>query len=194
MATLATLLKTIRKLSSKETSSDHLLPRRRIALRLWSLLLFSCLTVSKIHAQTSSHLDFVYADRNALLADGWSFVAKSATGTARDTEQTGPAAVNYSQTSHPGMIRIPIGGGELWQAVNNSKNMLFRPLPSDWSSIRLKIAAFTPDTDYQQVALLAYQDDDNYLNVQRNFNNTAGGAVIGFFKEEGGVATRTDRR
>jgi len=69
--------------------------------------------------------------------------------------------------------------------------MPFRDLPPNWRSIRLKIAAFNPVADYQQVGLIAYQDDNTYLNVQRNFN---GGSVIGFFKEAGGVVTRTDRR
>jgi len=115
-------------------------------------------------------------------------------GTSRNTEQTGALAVNYSQTAHPGRIRIPLGAGELWQAANNSQNMLIRGLPVDWTSIRLKIASFNPTRDFQQVGLLVYQDDDTYVNVQRNFNLAAGGPVVGFFSETGGVTTRTDRR
>lgn len=142
----------------------------------------------------TTRVDFTYPSRSALLADGWSFVAKTAGGGTRNTEQTGSLAVNYDQTNHPGSIRIPLGQGELWQALNNSQNMLFRTLPSDWRSIRLRIASFSPAADYQQVGLLAYQDDDNYVNVQRNFNSNSGGPVVGFFRETAGAPIRTDRR
>ncbi len=145
-------------------------------------------------ALATTHVDFTYPTNLALLAGGWSYLAKTASGASRNTEQTGSLATNYNQTIHSGTIRIPLGGGEIWQTLNNSQNTLFRTLPSDWTSIRLKIAAFSPAADYQQVALLAYQDDDNYVNVQRNYNSASGGAVIGFFREVGSVTTRTDRR
>jgi hypothetical protein len=140
------------------------------------------------------HVDFTYASRTAILSDGWDYVARTAGGGTRDTEQTGSLAVDYNQTTHPGTLRIPLGAGELWEGANNSQNMLFRDLPSDWTSVRLKIAAFNPVADYQQVGLLAYQDDNTYVNVQRNYNSEAGGPVVGFFREAGGVTTRTDRR
>ncbi len=145
-------------------------------------------------AAANTRITFTYPTRLALLADGWSYVAKTAGGNARNTEQTGSLAVNYDQSSHPGTIRIPLGQGELWQALNNSQNTLFRNLPSTWTSIRLKIAAFGPAADFQQVGLLAYQDDDNYVNVQRNYNSGAGGPVMGFSQEVGGATNRTDRR
>jgi hypothetical protein len=140
------------------------------------------------------HVDFTYANRTELLSGGWDYIARTVGGGTRNTEQTGSLAVDYNQGSHPGTIRIPLGAGELWQDANSSQNMLFRDLPSDWTSLRLKIAAFSPVADYQQVGLLAYQDDDNYVNVQRNYNSPFGGPVIGFFREAGGVPIRTDRR
>jgi len=145
-------------------------------------------------ATVSARLSFTYATRAALLADGWDFIARTRSGGTRNTEQTGALAIDYGQAAHPGRIRIPLGVGELWQTLNSSQNTLFRDLPSDWTSVRLKIAAFNPTADYQQVALIAYQDDDTYVNVQRNFSSTAGGPVVGFFKEAAGVTTRTDRR
>ncbi len=151
-------------------------------------------TVNAAAGPVPVHLDFTYASRTALLSDGWDYLARAVSGGTRDTEQSGSLAVDYNQSTHPGTIRIPLGPGELWEGSNNSQNMLFRDLPSDWTSIRLKIATFSPVTDYQQVGLLAYQDDNTYLNVQRNFNSGAGGPVVGFFREAGGVTTRTDRR
>jgi hypothetical protein len=145
-------------------------------------------------ALATTRVNFTYASRTALLAAGWSYAAKTAGGVARNTEQTGPLAVNYDQASHPGTLRIPLGKGELWQALNSSQNMLFRNLPSNWRSIRLKIARFSPAADYQQVGLIAYQDDDNYVNVQRNYNSGTWGPVMGFFREARGTPYRTDRR
>ncbi len=143
---------------------------------------------------TAGHFDFTYANRTALLADGWSFTAKTAGGGSRNTEQIDALAISYDQASHPGIIRIPVRSGELWQNSNSGQNMLFRDLPVTWKSLRIRVAAFNPFANYQQVGLLAYQDDDNYVNIQRNFNDAAGGAVVGFFSEVASVATRTDRR
>ncbi len=145
-------------------------------------------------APAVTRFDFTYPDRGALLAGGWTFVARTAAGGTRNTEQTGSLAISYNQTARPGRIRIPLGPGELWQSANNSQNTPFRDLPADWTSIRLKIAAFDPRANYQQVGLIAYEHDDKYVNVQRSFNSTSGGPVAGFFTEAAGVVTRTDRR
>jgi hypothetical protein len=118
----------------------------------------------------ATHINFTYTSRTALLADGWSYTATTAAGAPRDTEQTGALAPDYNQTTHAGTIRIPLGPGELWQALNSSQNTLFRTLPTNWTSIRLKIASFNPVTAYQQVGLIAYQDDDNYVYMNRIFN------------------------
>ncbi len=135
----------------------------------------------------ASHLDFTYADRAALLAASWDFVARTAAGGPRNTEQSGVLAVNYDQTAHPGSIRVPLGSGEMWAGLNNSQNTLFRDLPADWTSIRLKIAAFSPVANYQQVGLLAYQNDDNYVDLNRGFINTA---QVELFVENSGTPTK----
>src|SRR5262249_15961159 len=142
----------------------------------------------------AGHFDFTYPDRTSLLADGWSYIAKTASGGTRNTEQSGSLAVNYSQATHPGMIRVPLGGGEIWQARNKSENMLLGNLPADWTSIRLKIGAFNPTKDYQQVGLIAYQDDDTYVSVRRNFNTSSSGASVGVMYEVNAVGTVTERR
>ena len=130
------------------------------------------------------HKDFAYPNRTVLLAGGWSFLAKTATGVSRDTEQTGAAGVDYDQTAHPGTIRVPVNSADLYQTTNTSQNTLFLDLPSDWMSIRLKIAAFAPTADYQQVTLMAYQDDDNYVIVDRMMN---GQPYMEYYREQGAV-------
>src|SRR5262249_51809952 len=69
-----------------------------------------------------THLDFTYADKNALILAGRDYLAKTAEGVTRDTEQSGALAVDYNQTIHAGVIRVPVGSGEMWQALNNSQN------------------------------------------------------------------------
>lgn len=125
-----------------------------------------------VHAPLVNHLNFTYANRAALLADGWSFVATTAAGGTRNTEITsGQPSIDYNQTTHPGKLRIQLGSGEDYGTSNNSQNMLFRPLPPSWTSIRLNIAAFNPTTNYQQSGLMVYQDDDNYFYVSRLFGD-----------------------
>src|SRR5205814_6338407 len=127
--------------------------------------------------------DFTAPSSTALKAGGWDYVAKTAAGATRNTEQSGALAVDYNQTTHPGVLRFPISSGEIWQSSNNSQNMLLRDLPADWTSLRLKISVFNPTADHQQVGLLAYQNDDAYVSVRRNYNSTAGGPNIGSMYE-----------
>ncbi|MGC3956804.1 MAG: hypothetical protein QM813_02220 [Verrucomicrobiota bacterium] len=107
-----------------------------------------------------------------MLADAWSFIARTASGGLRDTEITDTnlgAVVSYDQTLHPGVIRIPADVGDFWGAFNNSRNSLFRNLPANWVSVQLK-NSFAPTQNTQQLNLLAYQDDDNYVAVSHSFN------------------------
>jgi Beta xylosidase C-terminal Concanavalin A-like domain/Secretion system C-terminal sorting domain len=113
--------------------------------------------------------NFIYNDRVSLLADGWDFIALTRTGNPRNSEQTSGAVVSYDQQVHPGVIRIPVDEGDLWEGINNTRNTLFRSLPAGWTSIRLKIASFDPSQNNQQATLAAYQDDDNYVQISRTF-------------------------
>ncbi len=130
------------------------------------------------------HKDFSYSSRTALLADGWSFLAKTPAGASRDTEQSGAAGVDYDQTAHPGTLRVPVGPGDIYLNTLTSRNTLFRDLPSDWTSIRLKIAAFDPAANYQQVGLVVYQDDGNYAMLDRG---TSGVPLAEYYREQGDV-------
>src|SRR5215510_7923762 len=152
------------------------------------------LSVTSSTGGATQHVDLMYASSAALKADGWDYLAKTAAGATRNTEQSGALAVDYNQTTHPGVLRFPISSGEIWQSSNNSQNMLLRDLPSNWASIRLKISAFNPSADYQQVGILAYQDDDTYVSVRRNYNSGAGGPNIGGMYEVNGVGTVVQRQ
>ena len=123
-----------------------------------------------VHGPFVTHIDFNYSSRSALVAAGWSFIATTATGGTRNTEVTsGQPTLDYNQTTHPGVLRVQLGSGEDYENSNNSQNMLIRALPPTWTSIRLKLAAFNPTTNFQQAGLMAYQDDNNYFYVSRLF-------------------------
>jgi PKD repeat protein len=130
------------------------------------------------------HLDFNYPNRDALFAAGWDFHTKNAAGPTGNTEQTGSLAIDYDQTAHPGVIRVPVLAGSLLGSTNNSQNTLFQDLPSDWTSIRLMIASFNPVANFQQVELLAYQDDDNYVALGRMMDQNPD---IEFYHEQNAI-------
>jgi hypothetical protein len=139
-------------------------------------------------------LNFDHPTRDALLASGWDFLARTASGAERNTEQTSGLTASYDQALHPGVIRIPVDRGDVYQGVNNSRNTLFFDLPEGWRSVRLKIRAFQPAHDFQQVALLAYQDDDNYVLLGRYFNSALGDPqVVEFGSEAAGLYTAITR-
>ena len=131
-------------------------------------------------APASIHIDFIYPDRTSFVNAGWSFIATTAAGGSRNTEQTGSLAVSYDQAAHPGTLRVPLGSGENWQNLNNSQNTLFFTPPTDWTSFVVKIASFNPTANYQQVGLQAYQNDDNYVHTGRAFVN---GSRVEMFRE-----------
>ena len=151
---------------------------------LFLIGLFVCYQLS--YSQTTLY-NFTYADRSSLLADGWDFIAVTPSNGSRNTEQTSGAVVSYDQQAHPGVLRIPVDAGYIWgTAPNNTRNTLFRDLPSGWTSIRLKISSFAPTRNYQTAGLVAYQNDDNYVQITREFD---GGNRITFAREVGGSAS-----
>jgi hypothetical protein len=129
---------------------------------------------------------FSYTDRDALLADGWTFIATNGASltnpvawTPRNTENLNPAAgavVSYDQSAHPGILRIPCDQGDLWGPGGSSRNALFRNLPPGWVTVQVNVN-FAPAQNTQQVQLSLYQTDDNYLQTGFAFNSSLGGQV-----------------
>jgi hypothetical protein len=115
---------------------------------------------------------FTYSNREALLADGWSFVGTMANGLPRNTEITNPAngaMASYDQTNHPGILRIPCDYSDLWGTGGYSRNMLLRPLPTNWVSV-VTVMDFFPNVSPEAAHLTLYQNDDNYVQAGRGFN------------------------
>jgi hypothetical protein len=144
------------------------------------LLVTNTLAASSVATQMLTNAySFGFSNRDELLADGWSFIARLADGTARNTEITNPAlgaVVSYDVA--PGTLRIPCDVGDLYATgpyVNNTRNSLFRSLPTNWVSAQLRLTfAPAPSQNYQQVHFGLYQDDDNYLEVGSSYNSASG--------------------
>jgi regulation of enolase protein 1 (concanavalin A-like superfamily) len=121
---------------------------------------------------TTNTVAFNYTNRATFLAEGWSFVATHPNGTPRDTEVTNPVVglVGYAQTNVAlgTVMRVPCDTGDMWMGLNNTTNSIFRDLPTNWVSARLRIS-FAAVQNYMQTYLMLYQDDDNYLQVGRGF-------------------------
>lgn len=134
---------------------------------------------------------FNYSDRASLLAGGWSFIATTAAGATRNTEITNPAngaVISYDQADHPGILRIPCDSGDLWSSANNTRNSLFRPIPTNWSRLELALT-FAPTTNYHQTHLGLYQDDNNYLQAGVAYSSFRGGRGMTLDLETNGNAT-----
>jgi hypothetical protein len=130
-------------------------------------------------ALTTNRFYFTYSDRNALLADGWSFMARQG-GTNRDTEITNPAnglMVDYNQTAHPGSIIVPCDLGDLWTMnnirTNATRNFLSRSLASNWLEINLSVS-FNPTMVRQEAGICLYQDDDNFVLMTIGYSTAPG--------------------
>ena len=140
-------------------------------------------------------LSFTYTNRQDLLANGWDFLARTATGESRDTEATtgmSPPDVSYDQSAHPGVLQISVGAGDMWASANNTTNSLFRDLSSNWVSLQLNLSV-APTMNYQQVHLALYQDDDNYVEIGHGYNSSVGGEGVLFVIENGGVQLGSPR-
>jgi beta-xylosidase len=97
---------------------------------------------------------------------------------------------HWSLTSSPNNLRIISQPGNLFgtgPGNNNQKNILLtNPSMSDFQ-ITTKVS-FNPTQNFQNAALLVYQDDDNYISLERvyGFGNSSE-----FILEQGGVPTFT---
>ncbi|MFN8240007.1 MAG: BACON domain-containing protein [Bacteroidales bacterium] len=115
------------------------------------------------------HIDFNYTDREALVSNG-RFSYNECQVSPRNTEQLSGAVVSFDQIAHPGAC-IPVGSWQTFglqiivQETHSSEP--FRR----HGKHRMKVASFNPTANYQAVSLVAYQDDDHYMEVSRGYNS-----------------------
>jgi virginiamycin B lyase len=92
-------------------------------------------------------------DFNGALAPGWSWVAEDPT--------------HWSLNNTPGVLRIVTQGESLYRA-GKPKNLLLRDAPTSDYEIMTKVT-FDPKNNFQQAAILIYQEDDNFVLLNRGF-------------------------
>ncbi len=103
------------------------------------------------------------------LASPWSWVREDST--------------KWSLTASSGNMRITSDGGDLYQSVNTTKNILVRNVPSgDWA-VTTKVTV-NPGSNYSQAGLIVYKDDDNYIKLTRCY---ADGNTLNYAKEVGAI-------
>lgn len=122
---------------------------------------------------------FNYANRAALVGAGWSFTATLPGGGARDTEDAGD--LSYGS----GGLDITAKVNTLYGNPNNTTNMLFRALPSDWTAAELALD-FVPLGNHDTAGMVIYVDDNNYVQFSKSF--TAGSTpIVYLYREQDGT-------
>lgn len=76
----------------------------------------------------------------------------------------------WSLTKKPGYLRIYNLKGELYRKQNNAKNVLLQKAPKGDFTLLTRVN-FNPSKNWQQAALLIYQDDDNYVGTKFIYDN-----------------------
>lgn len=104
-------------------------------------------------------------DFNGALAPDWSWVDEDPT--------------HWNLKDVPGALRI-ITQGESLYAVDKPKNLLLRDAPAGDFEIVTKVN-FDPQNDFQQAAILIYQDHDNFVLLNRGFCGVQGCLGSGIF-------------
>lgn len=92
-------------------------------------------------------------DFNGVLATDWSWIDEDAT--------------HWNLTEVPGMLRIVTQGESLYRA-GQPRNLLLRDAPATDFEITTKVT-FDPQDNFQQAAILIYQDQNNFVLLNRGF-------------------------
>lgn len=92
----------------------------------------------------------------------------------------------WSLEENPGFMRI-VSSGTIWQTSNSQENILLRDAPEGDFQITTRVVV-SPTENYHGATLYVYQDDDNYIELARVYNN---GQSVGFRVEELGNPVTT---
>ncbi len=96
---------------------------------------------------------------------------------------------HWSLTTHPGYLRIITQGGGMVGATGDQQNLLLANAPGEEYQITTRVT-INPTQNFQHAAILVYEDDDNYVQLNRAFAN---GDAVNFDHEADGVVKSTQR-
>ncbi|MGD8473955.1 MAG: DUF1349 domain-containing protein [Anaerolineae bacterium] len=94
---------------------------------------------------------------------------------------------HWSLTDNPDFLRIITQEGGIIASSNDQNNILVTDAPSGDFEITTQVI-FDPAENFQYAAIQVYQDDDNYIQLNRAW---ASGDKVNFDKEIGGTVTNT---
>jgi len=140
------------------------------------LVLASAITipvVAGLRPESPTALTYGWQDDfdTASLDPAWSWVREDST--------------HWSLEDNPGYLRIMTQAGGVFGASNNQNNLLLTSAPSSDFQLTTKVT-IAPTQNFQFAALQVYQDDDNYIQINRAYAN---GNFVNFDVEIGGVPT-----
>ena len=90
---------------------------------------------------------------------------------------------HWSLTDRPGLLRITTQEGSMHKSDNTGKNILLTNPALEDFQITTKVT-FSPIENFHSAAVVIYQDDDNYIQLDRRYSNLD---MITFRLEEGGI-------
>lgn len=96
---------------------------------------------------------------------------------------------HWSLTTQPGYLRITTQTGGVIGPRNDQRNLLLAAAPAGDYQITTRVT-IAPNENFQHAAIQVYEDDDNYVQLNRAF---ADGGTVNFDHEAGGVFTNTQR-
>ncbi len=92
---------------------------------------------------------------------------------------------HWSLTEQPGFLRITTQPGSIYQTgANDGRNILLTPVNQPDFQISTKVS-FSPSENFHTAGILVYEDDDNYVYLNRVVVNDE--QRIRFYAEEDGV-------
>ena len=94
---------------------------------------------------------------------------------------------HWSLKERPGFLRITTQAGGIYGSTGDQKNLLLTPAPRGDFRITAK-CTIDPTKNFQYAGLLVYQDDDNYVQLNRAYTD---GGSFNFDAEVDGAPTNT---
>jgi len=125
---------------------------------------------------TNTPVSGIYDDEftSSTLAAKWSWVRQD--------------SANWSLSTAPGSMRITCQTGEINSTNTTAKNILLQSAPSGNWTVITKVTG-KPAANWAQAGILVYQDDDNWLKVDRLYDS---GNQFQIGKETAGTYTYTN--
>lgn len=90
----------------------------------------------------------------------------------------------WSLSDRPGFLKITTRKGDIYGGSRDMRNILLQDSPGDWTIETKFTASGRPSVIYQQGALLAYQDMDNYMKL--DWEAQSNGTIIQVIREING--------